>query len=415
MPEPAPLRIAMLTYRGNPRSGGQGVYVRQLSRALVRLGHDVEVISGQPYPELDPGVKLTEVPGLDLYRPDNPLRHRFPQPSELRDSIDEMEYDMMFNGHYPEPLTFSLRARRVLQARVGEFDVVHDNQSLGTGIQGMRDDGHPVLATIHHPLAIDLELSRQDRPDRSEIAERWYDFMEMQGEVARALPLVLTVSETARRDIVANVGVLAERMRVTPLGVDVGIFHPRDGVKPVPGRVFTMAAANVPLKGLRFLLEAMVLVRRQVPGAHLVVVSSGWDESDIPQRVADLGLAGAVTRLSDLSDEQVGEEYARAEVAVVPSLYEGFSLPAVQAMAAGVALVATRAGALPEVVGEDRDTALLVDPGNEAALEEAITALLTDGPLRQRVRDNGRRWVHGRYSWNDCAQRTVAAYRELQP
>jgi len=411
MREPAGLRVALLTYRGNRFSGGQGVYVRQLSRALSDLGHHVEVLSAQPYPEVDARVRLTEVPSLDLYREDNPFR--FPAESELKDWIDEMEFKIMFSGHYPEPLTFSYRARRLLRERVQDFDIVHDNQCLGTGITEMQEDGHTVLATIHHPLAVDLELARQRGSEVAAAAERWYDFMVMQGEVARSMPLVLTVSETARRDIVEKMGLVDTRMRVTPLGVDREVFRPRPDVAVEPGRVFTMASANVPLKGLDSLLQALVLVRRQVPAAHLVVVSHAWEDTAIPVRIEELGLTGAVQRVKDLTDEQLGHAYSRSEVAVVPSQYEGFSLPAVQAMASGVALVATTAGALPEVTGDDGTTAVLVAPDRPALLADAIVALLQDPAMRQRIAAAALERAIAQYDWARCAERTVGAYREL--
>ena len=411
MPEPAGLRVALLTYRGNPYSGGQGVYVKQLSRALVELGHHVEVLSAQPYPVVDPRVTLTEVPGLDLYRADNP--YRIPEMSEFHDWIDELEFEVMFSGRFPEPLVFSYRARRLLQDRVAEFDVVHDNQCLGTGIHEMQGDGHRVLATIHHPLAVDLELARQRGPEAAASAELFYGFLSMQEEVAKMMPVVITVSEAARHDIVEKVGIADDRMRVIPLGVDRSIFRPRPEIAPEPGRVLTMAAANVPLKGLDCLLQAMAAVRREVPSAHLAVVSRTWEESGIPERLQELGLTGAVTRLMDLTEEQLGEEFSRSEVIVVPSLYEGFSLPAAQAMAAGVPLVGTTAGALPEVIGENGTTGLLVEPGQPLPMAEAIAALLLDRALRTRLGKAGRERAGARYDWHTCAERTAAVYREL--
>src|ERR1700730_6891718 len=130
-----PLRVALLTYRGNPFCGGQGVYVRHLSRELVRLGHSVDVISGPPYPHLDDGVRLIELPGLDLYREPDPFR--MPRPREYRDWVDALEVGIMMTAGYPEPLTFSIRARRLLRRIASDYDVVHDNQTLGYGLLGL--------------------------------------------------------------------------------------------------------------------------------------------------------------------------------------------------------------------------------------------------------------------------------------
>ena len=114
------MRIALLSYRSKTHCGGQGVYVRKLSHGLAELGHEVEVFSGQPYPELlDPRVKLTEVPSLDLYRDSDPFRT--PRPGEIRDRIDLLELGTMWTAGFPEPRTFSLRAARLLRSRAADF------------------------------------------------------------------------------------------------------------------------------------------------------------------------------------------------------------------------------------------------------------------------------------------------------
>ena len=156
----------MLSYRSKPHCGGQGVYIRHLSRELVRLGHEVEVFSGQPYPDLDEGVVLTKVPSLDLYREPDPFR--VPKLREFRDRIDVEEFLTMCTAGFPEPKTFSSRIARLMKERAGDFDIAHDNQVLGTGIMELESYGLPVVATIHHPITMD----RQDRPpDRADLAQ----------------------------------------------------------------------------------------------------------------------------------------------------------------------------------------------------------------------------------------------------
>ena len=195
------LRIALLSYRSKPHSGGQGIYVRALSRELTELGHRVEVLSGQPYPELDDGVALSRLPSLDLYREPDPFRT--PRPSEFRDWIDVAEWAAMCTAGFPEPMTFSLRAARHLLPRAAEFDVVHDNQSLGWGLLRLTRAGMPTVATVHHPIAIDrrLELAATPSLRRRLTLRRWYGFTGMQARVAARLDAVTTVSENSRRDI----------------------------------------------------------------------------------------------------------------------------------------------------------------------------------------------------------------------
>ncbi len=407
-----PLRVAFLAYRGNPHCGGQGVYTRHLTRELAALGHQVTVFGGPPYPVLDDGVEFVPVPSLDLYRQPDPFRT--PGLREFRTVVDVAEFAIMCTAGFPEPLTFSLRARAALASRRGSFDVVHDNQCLGTGLLGMMDDGWPVLATVHHPITVDRQLDLAGAPDRWRrlTLRRWYGFVGMQGRVARRLRRVLTVSESSRGDIAAHLGVDPARIAVVPVGVDHTRFRPRPGVARVRGRLVTTASADVAMKGLVPLLEALAKVRTE-RHVELVVVGSPRPGSGAAATIERLGLTGAVRFVSGLSDEALVRLYAEADLAVVPSLYEGFSLPAIEAMACGVPVVATTGGALPEVVGATGETALLVPPGDAQALAAAIGKALDDDDLRHRLSRSGRARVLERFTWQATALGTLAQYRHL--
>ncbi|MFJ6660973.1 glycosyltransferase family 4 protein [Streptomyces sp. NPDC091377] len=408
-----PLRIALLTYKGNPFCGGQGVYVRHLSRELARLGHRVEVIGAQPYPVLDAGpegLALTELPSLDLYRQPDPFRT--PKRDEYRDWVDALEVATMWTGGFPEPLTFSLRARRHLRARRGEFDVVHDNQTLGYGLLG--DLGAPLVTTVHHPVTVDrgLELDAADTWQRRWSVRRWYAFTRMQKRVARRLPSVLTVSGTSRAEIVDHLGVRAERVHVVPVGADTDLFSPDPSVARVPGRIVTTSSADVPLKGLVFLVEALAKARTEHPAAHLVVVGTRPTEGPVAQALTRYGLQDAVQFVKGISDAELVDLVRSADVACVPSLYEGFSLPAAEAMATGTPLLATTGGAIPEVAGPDGETCLAVPPGDAGALAVALNRLLGDPALRARLGAAGRERVLAHFTWARAAQGTVTRYRE---
>ncbi|WP_262703227.1 MULTISPECIES: glycosyltransferase family 4 protein [Streptomyces] len=408
-----PLRIALLSYKGNPFCGGQGVYVRHLSRELARLGHTVEVIGAQPYPVLDTeeGVTLTELPSLDLYRQPDPFRT--PRRDEYRDWIDALEVSTMWTGGFPEPLTFSLRARRHLAARPGQFDVVHDNQTLGYGLLGLEKLGFPLVTTIHHPITVDrrLELDAADGWKRRFSVRRWYGFTRMQKRVARRLPSVLTVSGSSRREIAEDLGVRPDRIHVVHIGADTGLFSPDPAVPEVPGRIVTTSSADVPLKGLVYLIEALAKVRTENPGAHLVVVGKRPEEGPVAATMARHGLEGAVEFVKGISDAELVDLVRGAQIACVPSLYEGFSLPAAEAMATGTPLVATTGGAIPEVAGVDGETCLAVPPGDADALAAALTRLLGDADLRRRLGAAGRERVLRHFTWEQAARGTVEQYR----
>ncbi len=401
------MRVALLSYRSKPHCGGQGVYVRHLSRELVALGHSVEVFSGQPYPELDPGVGLTRLPSLDLYREPDPFR--MPRPGEIRDAVDVLEVAGMCTAGFPEPLTFSLRAARALKERLAEFDVVHDNQTLGYGILDIARSGIPVVTTIHHPITFDrrVDLAAAHGWKRLTI-RRWYGFLSMQARVARRMSHVLTVSQSSARDIVADFGVDPARVEVVPLGVEPEVFslpqQPR-----VPGRIVAMASADTPMKGIATLLEAFAKLRTE-RDVELLLITRPKPGGRTERLLDELSVNDSVRFVSGLSDTELAEVVGSAEVACVPSLYEGFSLPTVEAMACGTPLVVSRAGALPEVVGDEGVCATLVTPGDAEELASALAALLDDPGRRHRMGEAGRRRALDRFSWRAVAEATVAAY-----
>ncbi len=407
------LRVAFLVYRGNPRCGGQGVYTRHLSRALVRAGHRVTVFAGQPYPELDEGVDFIPLPSLDLYREPDPFRR--PRWREIASLPDAVELATMWTGGFGEPRTFSWRARAALAGRRGEFDLVHDNQGLGTGLLAMLGEGWPIVASIHHPVAVDRRLDLAEAPGlaRAVSVRRWYGFVAMQNRVARRIPRIVTVSESSRRDIVAEMDVTPGRIAVVPLGVDTDCWRPFPAVRRVPGRIMTTMSADVPLKGLVFLLEALAKLRTEHSEAHLVVVGQPRPSGPVAAAIDRLGLDRAVRFVTGESDHCLAARYATASVAVVPSLYEGFSLPAIEAMACAVPVVATTGGALPEVVGHHGVAALAVPPGDPGAIVAAVGRLLEDPALGRRLGAAGRRRVLARFGWERVAAATADQYRAV--
>ncbi len=402
-------RIAFLVYRGNPRCGGQGVYTRHLTRELVNLGHSVEVFSGPPWPELDEGVGFTPVRGLDLYRDPDPFR--IPARSEFTSTADVAEFAVMLSAGFGEPLAYSMRINKILKQRRGDFDIIHDNQCMGPGILKLHRDGWPLLETLHHPITVDrsIALDHAETPWKRVTTRRWFGFLRMQVRVVKQLPAVLTVSHNSKIDINAQMQVPLERLTVVPVGVDHTVFRPYDNVVKKKGRLMVTSSSDVPMKGLVPLLEAIAKLRVE-RDIDLVVIGKPRAKGRVATTLDRLGLNDIVTTISGVSDEELARLYGEAEVAIVPSLYEGFSLPAIEAMSCAVPVVATTGGALPEVVGTSGETGLLVEPNNPDALVSAIRRLLDEPELAQRLGANGRARVIERFTWQVTARGTAACY-----
>lgn len=408
-----PLRVAYLTYRGKPHVGGQGVYTRHLTKALADLGHHVEVLSGQPFPVVDERVPLVQLPSLDIYNDHFPMR--MPGVWELKDRWDWAEVTAFSTGTFPEPLAFSLRAWDHLRRRRGEFDLVQDNQSLGYGLLMMERMGLPVLGTIHHPITMDrrLEMEHAETPWQKWSKSRWYAFTRMQTRVASRLRRVITVSRNSYDDICRDHMVSPERLFIVPVGVDPDLFVPMPGVRRDPDRIISTASSDVAMKGQRYLLEALAKLRADRPELRLTMVGKLKDGSAAQRTIEQLGLTDAVEFVSGITDHELVELYNSAACAVVPSLYEGFSLPAIEAMSTGCPLVATTGGAIPEVAGPDGETCYMTVPGDSESLAAGIRRALDDPAGAERIGAAGRERVIHRWSWRHTAERTVAHYRDL--
>jgi glycosyltransferase involved in cell wall biosynthesis len=406
-PDPdRPLRIGILSYRGNPHCGGQGVYVRHLSRALCELGHSVDVISGQPYPVLENGARLHRLPSLDLYNPE--ALFRTPTVRELCNPINMLEWVGISTMGFSEPLTFGLRAYRLLKSHSG-YDILHDNQCLSYGVWALARR-MPAVATIHHPITVDRQLAVRAETALWKKAKhmRWYSFIGMQKRVTPVFRRIITVSNHARNDISREFRIPVDRFSVVPNGIDTRMFHPLPDVAREPGRLIVTNSADIALKGLHFLLRAVAALAPSRPQLRLVVVGMPKKKSPIHKLIRELGLGRRVHFTGRIDQEAFVGHYARAWAAVVPSLYEGFGLPAGEAMACGVPVISTTGGALPEVVG---DAGMLVPPGDHHALAQAIAAVCDDPQRAEAMGRAGYDRVMAHFTWTRAAQKTVAVYR----
>jgi glycosyltransferase involved in cell wall biosynthesis len=272
-------------------------------------------------------------------------------------------------------------------------------------------DGWPLLETLHHPITVDrsIALDHAETPWKRFTTKRWFGFLRMQVRVVRKLPAVLTVSENSKIDINKQMRVRLANMTVVPVGVDHEVFRPYDDVTKKKGRLMVTSSSDVPMKGLVPLLEAIAKLRVE-RDIDLVVIGQPRPKGRVAQTMTRLGLEDIVHTISGVSDEELARLYGEAEVAIVPSLYEGFSLPAIEAMSCGVAVVATTGGALPEVVGTSGETGLLVEPNDPEALVAAIRELLDNEELREKLGANGRQRVIERFTWQVTARGTAACY-----
>jgi len=414
------MRICLLTYRGNPYSGGQGIYIYYLAREFQRMGHEVEVIASPPLPEVSQGVVLHCLRSLSVYHPESSLRTSL---LRVRNPVDLYELCATRQGLFVEPLTFGFRAYAKLRelCKRRRFDIIHDNQGLGYGLLLMKRLNMPVVATIHHPLPIDRQA---DLEQANGLRERWrirkfYSFIPMQAFVSRRLERVITVSQSAAKKTELFFGVPAEKLRVIYNGIDTEIYSRNEEAGQSRDGLIMVGNTDDRKKGVLFLLKALQLLRED--RIKLTIVDDAErhslyadDVGPLPsygsELVERLDLDGTVRFTGRLTAEELAQHYSAAQIAIVPSLYEGFGLPAAEAMACGTPVIASTGGALPEVVG---DAGMLVPPGRADALAAAIRQLLNDKQAQLRMSEAGRKRVEENFSWEQAARRTLEVYREV--
>lgn len=404
----------MLAYRGKPHVGGQGVYVREMSKALVELGHIVEVFGGPPYPDLDDKVPLHKFPSLEIFNDHYP--GRIPGFWEIKDYPDFVEVCSYLTGNFSEPLSFSMRAFRALKQRSDEFDLVIDNGSLAYGnLKIQKKLGLPILGIIHHPITVDRRLELDNARTFLERLgkRRWYAFTRMQTRVCQKIQRIITVSESSKEDISHDHKVDINKIHVVPIGIDTDFFAPQTDIERIPGRIVSTASADVPLKGQKFLLEAIAKVRDEFPHVHLELVGKQREGSTTAETLNQLGLDDIVRFNQGISYEELVNLLASAEVAIVPSLYEGFSIPAIEALSCGAPLIASTGGALPEVAGPHLETCLAVPPGDSDALADQIKYAFQNPDLCRKIGLAGRQRVIEKWSWRESAITTAEHCRSL--
>lgn len=405
-----PLRIALLGYRSNPFSGGQGIYIKYVARALRDLGHQVDVISGAPYPELDDDIALIKLPGMNLFATEHPGRalqwHHLKSPTDLFEWLSKM------SGGFPEPYTFGRRVVKYLRQHAHVYDIVHDNQSLSYGMLKLQKMRLPVVSTIHHPITYDRDIAIAHEPDWGMrlLIRRWHHFLHMQTKVARRLKHIITVSERSKIDLCAAFGVSSERVQVIVNGVDTSVFQPLPDIVREPFLLITTASADQPLKGTQHLIPAFAKLRQTFPELRLIFIGRPKPGGSTAGLIQQYGLNSAITFRHGISTRALVDLYATATVAVVPSEYEGFGLPAAEAMACGVPVVATDGGALPEVLGDAGVTVPKADPD---ALADAIADLLSNQSKREDLSRRGRQRILDHFQWQNVARTLTDYYQQV--
>ena len=391
------LNIAILSYRSAQFGGGQGIYIRDISLALKLKGHNVDVISGPPYPNLHDGINLIKLPGLNLFETFS-FRDRLKKFLKKKNKKFEHYYEFfsVLLGGFPEPKTFGKRANRYLKLN-NHYDLIIDNQSLSYGMIDIQKR-FPFIEIIHHPITFDYkyELSSSGKIKYRISRQRWYSFLKMQKKVAPYIKRIITPSKSSKQGIVDEFNCKKANITVINNGIDINEFSPVNEVTRNEFRLITTASADVPLKGLDFSLKALKKLKKDFPNMHLIVIGLIKKGGHTEKLIKKLGLENDVTFKSNLTKNEIKDCYSKSSIAIVSSLYEGFGYPVIEAMSCEVPLIATNVSSIPELTSE---FAKLVDPKNEEMIYQSVKDILAEYDKYKKIAIKGRQHVIKNFNW----------------
>ena len=402
------MKIAILSYRSNPFSGGQGIYVRHLSNSFVELGHEVYVISGPPYPDIRNEVTLIKIPSLDLFSVDSRIKAF--KLSFLISLTNLIEWLGIMTGGFPEPYTFGRRLKKFLESSNIKFDVILDNQSLCYALEDIQNE-YPLVTTIHHPITKDHKLELEGSRNWKErlSTNRWHGFLRMQKKVAPNLKHIITISNSSKEDIQAEFKIEEDSIDMIWNGIDIDTFKVRDDKKIIENRIVTTASADIPLKGLKYLIASLPSIIKEFPLTHLKVIGTSPQDSTMRALISDLDLNDKVSFNSELTESEVVDIYSSADIAVIPSLYEGFGFGAGEAMACGVPLISTTSGGLKDVIG---DAAIKIESESSDSISKAVIDLFSDDQKKVHYSKIGRERIEKEFSWNLAARKYLKVFKK---
>ena len=403
------MKIGLLSYRSHPYSGGQGIYVKHLSKALSDIGHDVSVLSGPPYPELDNSVELIEIPSLGLFETED--RMKAFSLDLLLNPLNLYEWLTVMSGGFPEPYTYGKRVLKYLKENNGDFDIILDNQSLCDSLLEIQKI-YPLAVTIHHPITKDLKLEIENASNWKEKLSslRWHNFLPMQKKVAPKLNKIICVSRPSKKDIVEEFLVDPEKIEVILNGIDIRKFIPNPSTLFIENKIITTASADIPLKGLKYLILALPNIIKVFPKTSLTVIGRSPSDSKLRKLITDLSLEDKIAFRSGITEEEIVNLYHSSEIAVIPSLYEGFGFGAGEAMACGIPLISTHSGGLEEVVGA---SAVKILPASTEEIESAVIKLFSSPDRKTELSKMGRERMEKMFDWHIAAKSYENAFKEV--
>lgn len=402
------LKIALLSYRSDPFSGGQGIYIKNISEALHNRGHEIIIFSGNPLPEVNKAIKVIRIETPGFFETFDSLERLKIFSSLEKNRLNFMDFFETFTGTFTEPVFFGERLvkNKYFQETVDEFDIFHDNQSISSYPETVLKK---LVTTLHHPIHVDKEIdlaSEKSFLSRLSI-KRWYSFLNFQKKNLKAVKKVISPSLSSKNDICRYFDYPSKNISVIWNGINLDDckFHQRESFS---ANFVTIISADVPMKNLRTVLKALYLLKQDGLNAKLTIV--GDLREDNKKLIDLLGLTKEITYKSKLPRKQLIQALNNADIGIAPSEYEGFGFPLVEMIATGLPVIVSDKASLPELAG---NAGLIFNSKDSNELKEKMKELVENKTLRNKVTENSKLRRDDFFGWDEYAKKLEDLYKEI--
>ena len=402
------LKIALLSYRSDPFSGGQGIYIKNISEALHDRGHEITIFSGNPLPEVNKAIKVVRIETPGFFETFDSLERLKIFTSLEKNRLNFMDFFETFTGTFTEPVFFGERLvkNKYFQETVDEFDIFHDNQSISSYPEKVLKK---LVTTLHHPIHVDKEIDltiEKSFLKRLSI-KRWYSFLNFQKKNLKAVKKVISPSLSSKNDICRYFDYPSKNISVIWNGINLDDckFHERESFN---ANFVTIISADVPMKNLKTVLKALYLLKQEGINAKLTIVGDLREDNN--KLIDRLGLTKEITYKSKLPRKQLIQSLNNADIGIAPSKYEGFGFPLVEMIATGLPVIVSDKASLPELAG---NAGLIFNSSDSNDLKEKMKELIENTTLRNKVTENSKLRRDDFFGWDEYAKKLEDLYKEI--
>ena len=402
------LKIGLLSYRSDPFSGGQGIYIKNVSEALQNRGHEITIFSGNPLPIVSNKIKVVEINTPGYFETFNSFERFKIFQAQEKTRLDLWDFIETFTGTFTEPIFFGDRLLQNTEfAKTADsYDVFHDNQSISNYPDSVNKK---LITTLHHPIHVDRDIDLENESSflRKLAIKRWYSFLNFQKKNLKKVKKIISPSKSSKKDICHYFQYPAEQISVIWNGIDLADckFHQRTSFN---SEFVTIISSDVPMKNLRNILKALYLLKNDGLDAKLTIIGDLRDDNK--KLINDLDLNDLVSFRRKLPRDELIKILNASDIGIAASSYEGFGFPLVEMIATGLPVIVSDKASLPELAGE---AGLKFNSDDVSDLKEKMKELIKNHTLREKLAKNSKVRRDAFFGWDEYAKKLEDLFEEI--